>query len=85
MKPAKIKPPAVENIETFWATPPPERSPRCTYWVAELASGWVPNRRVRSMGYYEQAEFFGVYVWEHLHVLSPMLGVRVGTLPADED
>jgi hypothetical protein len=25
------------------------------------------------MGYYETAKFFGVYLWEWLHVLSPLL------------
>lgn len=57
----------------YWENPPPEASPRLQYWKDKIASGWRPNKRVRKMGYDNSAEFFGVYMWEYLHVISPLL------------
>jgi hypothetical protein len=45
-------------------------------WWLERINGeeqWRPNRRVRLMGYDEKAEWFGVYLWEYLEVLAPLL------------
>lgn len=61
------------NIEQYWNVPPPEPSPGLVKWLAKIADGWRPNRRIRSMGYYSAAEFYGVYIWEYLHVISPAL------------
>lgn len=70
-------PARVDNIERYWSEPPPERSPRCTWWVARIDAGWRRNRRLSAMGYYTSAAYFGVYIWEWCEVLWPML--RDGT------
>lgn len=67
------KPPRVDDVETFWTEPPPERSPRCAWWVARVNDGFRPNRHARRLGYYAAAEHYGVYLWEYLHVLLPLL------------
>lgn len=41
--------------------------------MPRINAGWRPNRRLRSMGYHESAEYFGVYIWEYLNVLYPLL------------
>jgi len=61
------------NIETYWTSPPPEPSQRCDIWVAKIKAGWRPNRRIRQMGYYEGAEFYGVYIWEYSNVIQPLI------------
>lgn len=66
-------PPWVEDIEEFWSEPPPEPSARLLYWQAQIADGWQPNRRVATFGYHNAADFFGVYIWEYLNVLYPLL------------
>lgn len=63
----------VDSIEAFWSEPPPERSPRCTWWVQRVTDGWRGNRRISGMSYYTSAAYFGVYIWEWINVLSPML------------
>lgn len=35
--------------------------------------GWRPNRRIRQMCYDCSAEFYGVWLWEYLNVLAPLL------------
>ena len=66
------RPPRVPDVEDYWGDPPPGMSERCAYWVRQFARGWAPNRRVRREGYYSAAEWYGVYLWEYLHVLSPL-------------
>lgn len=68
-----MNPPRVDNIETFWQHAPPERSPRCAHWLTRFDAGWRPNRRIAGMGYYESAEYYGVYIWEYINVISPRL------------
>jgi hypothetical protein len=68
-----VKTARVLGVEAFWERSPPERSPRCAEWLELYAAGWRPNRRIRSFGYYDAALFFGVYIWEYLHVLSPVI------------
>lgn len=63
----------VADMYEYWEGPPPARSPRCQHWEERIAQGWRPNRRVLAMGYDERAEFFGVHLWESLHVLEPLL------------
>jgi hypothetical protein len=65
--------PRVHDVATYWESPPPERSARCIEWVEKIQSRWKPNRRIRGMGYHEAAEWFGVYIWEYLHVIRPLL------------
>lgn len=61
------------NIEDYWDRPPPEPTAKCVAWRKKIEDGWRPNRRISQMGYYEKAEFFGVYIWEYINVISPML------------
>lgn len=63
----------VEDIETYWLAPPPEESPRVAMWRMRIAGGWRPNKRIRSFGYYEAAKYFGVYIWEYVHVIFPLI------------
>ena len=67
------RPPRVKDIQEYWVNPPPEPSLALTHWLQQLDAGWRPNKRIRTMGYHEKAEFFGVFLWEHLNVLSPRL------------
>lgn len=59
--------------DQYWLDPPPEPSLRLAHWVRKIESGWMPNRRIRGMGYAERAEFFGVYYWEYFNVIYPMI------------
>lgn len=61
------------DVTTYWQNPPPEPSPRLAEWQAKIRGGWRPNRRINAMGYHEAAEFYGVYIWEYLNVISPLL------------
>jgi hypothetical protein len=61
------------EVERYWLEPPPESSPRLSHWLAKVAAGWQPNRRISGMGYYEAAEWYGVYIWEWLNVLRPAI------------
>lgn len=67
-------PPRVDDHYRFWGDPPPERSPRCAWWVARIEGGWRPNRRITCEGYDASSSYYGVYIWEYLHVISPLLG-----------
>lgn len=66
-------PPRVKNIEEYWTEPPAEQSARCTWWVERIRAGWKRNKRIHALGYYERAAFFGVYIWEQLHVVDAAL------------
>ncbi|HEY2085482.1 MAG TPA: hypothetical protein VGH54_05535 [Mycobacterium sp.] len=66
------KPPAVDR-DAYRDAPPPAPSPRLTYWLRRLDEGsWRPNKYF-GRGYEGDAEWCGVYVWEWLHVLSPII------------
>lgn len=67
------KPPKVEEVETYWGDPPPEPSERCLYWVRQVRRGWLPNKYISREGYHTSAEWYGVWIWEYLHILSPMI------------
>ena len=71
------RPPPVPDVQTYWADPPPEQSPRCAWWLARIAAGWRPNRRIRTLGYHESSEWYGVYIWEFANVIS--LAIMVPT------
>lgn len=66
-------PPRVDDRYAYWTKPPPEPSERCRWWCSKIRAGWRPNRRVRKLGYDCRAEFFGVYIWEQLNILDPLL------------
>lgn len=66
-------PPRVEDVMFYWSYPPPEPSARCIWWLLRIHSGWIGNKRTRCLGYHPAAEYFGVFIWEYLYVLSPEL------------
>lgn len=61
------------DVEAYWGNKPPEPSANCEKWVARIKDGWRPNRRIRAMGYYDSARFFGVYIWEYINVIWPLI------------
>lgn len=63
----------VQDVTTHWTEPPPEPSGALTCWLDKIKAGWRPNKRVRGMGYHESSEFYGVYIWEYINVLSPAI------------
>lgn len=67
-----LSPPKVADEQAYWTSPPPEPSARCEWWRKQFAEGWRPNRRVSQMGYHEAANFYGVYIWEYLNVISQL-------------
>ncbi len=69
------KPPRVEDPYATWPYPLADLSPRCSYWLRQIDRGWRPNRHLRRMGYYEAAEWYGVYISEYLDVISARLQV----------
>ena len=68
-----MMPPRVADIEAYWLHPPPKHSPRCEAWLKRIAQGWRPNKRIRSMGYYTSAEWYGVWIWEEQALIQPAL------------
>jgi hypothetical protein len=66
------KPKSVEDITAYCSDPSPARSARCDYWLYMFAQGWKRNRRLSRMGYYESANFFGVFIWEYFNILMPV-------------
>jgi hypothetical protein len=66
------KPPKVDRY-LYWDDPPYRPSERCIYWLRQFMRGWRPNSRILGNGYDSDAEWFGVYLWEYLHLLSPCL------------
>lgn len=65
------------DVTKYWLDPPPEPSPRLGRWIEKINSGWRPNNRIRSMGYHERAEFYGVYIWELFNVIDQRLKPNV--------
>jgi hypothetical protein len=61
------------DVTLYWTQPPPVRSGRLRRWLDKFSRGWRPNSRIRSMGYHEASEFYGVYIWEYLNVIRPAL------------
>lgn len=70
---SRPKPPAVKDEYAYWRDPPPQPSERCAWWAEQIARGWLPNRRWRTMGWSSAMTAYGVYAWEYLHVLSPLV------------
>lgn len=64
------KPPKVENHYEFWSLPPLIPSERCVYWIEQFEAGWRPNRRIRAMGYDSAAQWYGVWIWEYINVIT---------------
>ena len=66
-------PPRVEDHYLYWDICPMEGSARCSHWIYRIENGWRPNRRIRAMGYDEASQYYGVYIWEYLNIISPLL------------
>lgn len=71
----KPKPPRVEDHYQYWGEAPPEPSQRCIYWVRQIERGWRPNRRIPDC-YCCGSEWHGVYIWEYLNVIRPLLDTK---------
>lgn len=67
------KPPCVADRYLYWSEPPPALSLRCLYWAHQIDRGWLPNRRISGYGYDTSAGWYGVYIWEYLHILHPLI------------
>lgn len=65
-------PSRVDDIERYWIEPPPELSERCQYWIQRFNNGFNPNIRIREMSYYSAAIYYGVYIWEYIHIIYPL-------------
>lgn len=71
---ANTAPPRViSELYPSFGGPPPERSARCTWWCGRIEAGWRPNSRIQTMDPDTAAGYFGVYDWEYIHVLYPMM------------
>ena len=71
----KPKPPRVQ-LPPWEGHDPGPLSPRCLYWVTQIGRGWLPNRRISSMGYSGATDWFGVTTWEYLNVLTPLIAEK---------
>lgn len=69
----KPKPARVDDRYRFWSSAPLDLSERCRYWLRQIERGWRPNRRISIESYDSGAEWYGVYIWEFLHVILPAL------------
>ena len=69
----EVNPPRVDNVERYWTEPPPTRSARCLMWESKIRGGWRPGRRINRLDYYSAAQWYGVYLWEYLNVISPLV------------
>ncbi|MFE3229322.1 hypothetical protein [Nocardia sp. NPDC059228] len=69
----KPKPAKVDDRYRYWGDAPPEVSARCRYWARQIQRGWLPNRRISAECSDCSAAWFGVYIWEYLHVLYPLI------------
>jgi hypothetical protein len=69
----KPKPPRVSDRYVWWMYQPPHGSERCAYWVRQIEAGWLPNRSISMNGYDSSAAWYGVWIWEYLNVLAPLI------------
>lgn len=72
----KIAPPRVDDVEKYYLKLPSEISPRCAWWLKRIEAGWVGNRRTGDNGYYDAAEYFGVYISEYIQLIMPALAAK---------
>jgi hypothetical protein len=63
----KIYPPRVDDVQRYWAKPPPALSPRCLHVVKRMREGWSPRL---NFGYHGNAEYLGIYIWEYLEIVA---------------
>lgn len=67
------KPPRVDDHYRYWGDQPPALSERCRYWLRQIDLGWRPNRFLARECYDCASQWYGVYIWEFLHVIQPRL------------
>lgn len=67
------RPHPVDDRYRYWGSSPPRPSERCEYWLRQIQRGWRPNRRLQAMDYDDSARWYGVYIYEYLHVIAPEL------------
>lgn len=53
----------------YWERPPPTPSPGLLKWLQKIKNGFIPNRRLGSMGYDEASHYYKVYIWEYINIL----------------
>ncbi|MCQ4148697.1 hypothetical protein [Rhodococcus qingshengii] len=70
------RPLPVVEVEDWWIDAPPQLSTRCEYWVRQIVRGWLPNRRIAGEGYYSSAIWYGVWIWEYLNVIYPLVATE---------
>lgn len=76
------KPARVADRYLYWLDPPTEVSERCRYWLRQIERGWRPNRLISGHCYDCSAEWYGVYIWEYLHLIAPRLAeLRQSVIP----
>lgn len=76
------KPSLVTDRYLYWSDPPPSLSDACLYWTRQIDRGWLPNRRIGSYGYDTSAGWYGVYIWEYLNVIYPLIDSKRKALTA---
>lgn len=75
------KPSPIDDDEyRYFGDPPPGLSERCKYWVRQIERGWLPNKHISREGYSVKAEWFGVYIWEYVNVLAPLITEKEGAM-----
>lgn len=68
--------PKVEDITEYWDDPPPNPSPRCSFWMTKIFRGWRAHRGLMRLDEEKASEFYGVYIWEYVNVIFPMLHIK---------
>lgn len=77
------KPLPVGNVMLYWLDQPPEPSDRCLYWRRRYSEGsWSPNRWLARQDNHGRALWLGVYIWEAVHVLGPLINEHCAGVPA---
>lgn len=70
----------------YWGDRPPEPSAKLRAWLVRIvADEWRPNRRWEREGYDNRCWFFGVWMWEYLHVLYPLVSKNGVSYDGDAD
>lgn len=68
--------PKVEDITDYWDNPPAILSLRCKFWITKIFRGWRANPGLIKLDEEKASEFYGVYIWEYINILFPMLHIK---------
>lgn len=66
-------PKSVEDVEDYWDDRPPALSNRCVWWMARIINGWRSDGVNSTYSESGKASVYGVYVWEYINVIRPLL------------